>query len=233
MKYAYSDIVIEVTRRCNMCCAHCMRGDAEKFDIQPEYIDKFFEHVEQVGCITFTGGEPTLNLDAIEHTLKVVKDRGIPVNSFYIVTNGKEVSDRFLHLMIDWTIYCLSVDPYYMAEGSGGIALSQDMYHESIPPINRIRLSTLSVFRPDEKKTDWSKKRPIRLGRARNLDAMEFHRFGISVENEFVEGDITLTATGDILPDCDYEYCETENLRIATVDDIDALFDFYNKEAAA
>lgn len=25
-----NNVVIEITRRCNMCCAHCLRGDAEK-----------------------------------------------------------------------------------------------------------------------------------------------------------------------------------------------------------
>ena len=27
------DVVIEITRRCNMCCAHCLRGDAEAVDM--------------------------------------------------------------------------------------------------------------------------------------------------------------------------------------------------------
>ena len=216
-----------------MCCAHCMRGDAENIDINPAYIDKFFEHVESIGNLTFTGGEPTLNLDAIEHTLEVVKARNIHVSSFYLVTNGKEVSERFLRLMIDWTVYCLSCDPYTMSEdGMGGVALSQDVFHEKIPPINRIRLRSLSVFRPDDKKTDFSIRRPIKLGRARSLDATEVNRYGISVEENCIEGDITLTATGDILPDCDYEFCETENISIATVDGIEALFSYYETEAA-
>lgn len=232
MKYQYSDLVIEVTRRCNMCCAHCMRGDAEPIDIPLEYIDRFFEHVASVGCLTFTGGEPTLNLDAIEHALKVVKERNVRVNSFYLVTNGKEVSDRFLHLMIDWTIYCLSCDPFALDEGIGGIALSQDKFHAPISPINRIRLRSLSVFRPDDKKTDFTVRRPIKLGRARTLDATEVNRFGISVDENCIEGDVTLSATGDILPDCDYEFCETENFRIASVNNIEELISYYETEVA-
>lgn len=233
MKYSYTDIVIEVTRRCNMCCAHCMRGDAENIDIPLEYIDKFFEHVESVGCITFTGGEPTLNLDAIEHTLQVVKDRNIDVGCFYLVTNGKKVTDRFLHLMIDWTVYCLSCNRYEMSDGMGGIALSQDMYHAEIDPINILRLQTLAFFRPDDKRMDYSTRRPIKLGRARNLDSVEVARHGLSVEEGMIEGDVALTVTGDILPECDYEFSETENLSIANVDNIEELFDYYKSEEFA
>jgi MoaA/NifB/PqqE/SkfB family radical SAM enzyme len=36
-------VVIEITRRCNMCCAHCLRGDAEAVDIQEKYIDAFLD----------------------------------------------------------------------------------------------------------------------------------------------------------------------------------------------
>lgn len=36
--YAAISVFIEVTRRCNMCCAHCLRGDAENIDIQEKYM---------------------------------------------------------------------------------------------------------------------------------------------------------------------------------------------------
>ena len=32
MNVVMSDIVIEVTRRCNMACKHCLRGEAENLD---------------------------------------------------------------------------------------------------------------------------------------------------------------------------------------------------------
>lgn len=38
-----NNVVIEITRRCNMCCAHCLRGDAENVDIQEKYINAFLD----------------------------------------------------------------------------------------------------------------------------------------------------------------------------------------------
>ena len=62
--YSANSVFIEVTRRCNMCCAHCLRGDAENIDIQEKYIDAFLDSFEKGACIsslTFTGGEISLN----------------------------------------------------------------------------------------------------------------------------------------------------------------------------
>lgn len=82
-----NNVVIEITRRCNMCCAHCLRGDAENVDIQEKYIDAFLDSFEKgayISSLTFTGGEISLNIPAIRYTLKAVKERGIAVGSFYI-----------------------------------------------------------------------------------------------------------------------------------------------------
>ena len=106
-----STVVIEVTRRCNMCCAHCLRGDAQNVDIMPEYIDKSFEKFRpgtSISSITFTGGEITLNLAAIWYTLEVVKRRNISVYDFYMVTNGKDASKMPEPASVSqaWWVYC-------------------------------------------------------------------------------------------------------------------------------
>ena len=96
------NVVIEITRRCNMCCAHCLRGDAEAVDIQEKYIDAFLDSFANAGYIsslTFTGGEISLNIPAIRYTLNAVKERNISVGSFYMVTNGKAV-DKMAELAL-------------------------------------------------------------------------------------------------------------------------------------
>lgn len=96
-----SNVVIEITRRCNMCCAHCIRGDAENVDIQERYIDAFLDSFDKGACISsivFSGGEISLNIPAIRYILKAVKERNISVGSFYMVTNGKAV-DKMADLL--------------------------------------------------------------------------------------------------------------------------------------
>ena len=56
--------VIEVTRRCNMQCRHCLRGDAQNVDISNEIIDRFFDGFADgavIENVVFSGGEITVN----------------------------------------------------------------------------------------------------------------------------------------------------------------------------
>ena len=44
-KLSYKELAIEVTRRCNMQCSHCMRGHAENHTISKEVVDRLFDEV--------------------------------------------------------------------------------------------------------------------------------------------------------------------------------------------
>ena len=60
-KIGVRSLILEVTRRCNMCCDHCLRGDAQDLDMQKETVDALLEQVGSIGGVTFSGGEPLLN----------------------------------------------------------------------------------------------------------------------------------------------------------------------------
>ena len=49
MKELYiKNLCIEITRRCNMRCAHCMRGDAEPVNIPLKHISNLLRHVRYI-----------------------------------------------------------------------------------------------------------------------------------------------------------------------------------------
>lgn len=168
--YSANNVFIEVTRRCNMCCAHCLRGDAESIDIQEKYIDAFLDNFEKgayISSLTFTGGEISLNIPAIRYTLKAVKERGIAVGSFYMVTNGKAV-DKMADLAmasLEWWAYCDEKDDYMC-----GLCISSDNFHEAIPYESESILSGLKYNRND-KVTDFHLAYLLNEGRAKNLDS--------------------------------------------------------------
>ena len=87
-KVVFNQLIIEVTRRCNMSCAHCLRGDAQNVDILGIDIDNVLDQTEAIGNLAITGGEPTLNLKALQHIANGIAKRGIPVSRVEIVTNG-------------------------------------------------------------------------------------------------------------------------------------------------
>lgn len=237
---------LEVTRRCNMSCAHCLRGDAECKDMTPEIIDAAFAGVSMVDCLLFTGGEPTLNIPAIEYALKVVKKRNISVGSFCIVTNGKIVSEEFLSVCIKWYAYCYSCDPYGCPETSV-VCVSDDEFHENIPDENLGMLKALSFIDLDSKKTDWSKAYMHDKGRAKNLkgykkkfdfehdewvDEVTIERDG----DDFIvmDGPIVISADGKVMPYCDYAYEEVDQVSIGSIfEGYEAIFNRYLGEAKA
>jgi MoaA/NifB/PqqE/SkfB family radical SAM enzyme len=177
-------------------------------DIDLSYIDKFLENVSGIGNITFTGGEPSLNVDAIEYTLRLCQEKGIRVNSFYIVTNGLSNTLPLAIACLKWYAYCDNDDELC------GIALSKDMFHDYIPIENEMLLRGLSFFR-DDKFTDFNLVSIINEGRAEELS--DFRKVNAEDRREdfsvFFDGDIVavesmiyLSANGDIKTDCDIAY---------------------------
>lgn len=80
--------LIEVTRKCNLKCRHCLRGEAENITITKEMIDNYFDNIDGILTLNFTGGEPLLAIDEIEYTIdKIIKDK-IRVASLAVITNG-------------------------------------------------------------------------------------------------------------------------------------------------
>lgn len=85
----------EVTRRCNQQCKHCMCGPMQNIDISYKVIDAFFEQCKTYDVVIinelfFTGGEPLLNIDAINYILHKISTSRVEIifNHFGIKTNG-------------------------------------------------------------------------------------------------------------------------------------------------
>ena len=98
-KLSYKELAIEVTRRCNMQCSHCMRGPAENHTISKEVVDRLFDEVSTIGTLLLTGGEPFLEPEMIDYIFDAIIKRNIPIIRISVVTNGtirdKRIADSF------------------------------------------------------------------------------------------------------------------------------------------
>ena len=156
------NLCIEVTRKCNMRCAHCLRGNAQNINIDKKYISELLLHCRdsEIGSITFTGGEPTLNIDAIEFTLQTMRWLNIRLGSFYVVTNAKVYRKRLVDLLDEAYMHCTEKELC-------GLAISDDEFHERYKSPNfnfnyyRYKYDEYDCereyFCPNDKKTDFSK----------------------------------------------------------------------------
>lgn len=101
MERRYSDLVIEVTRRCNQVCKDfCMRGPQQNLDISYDDIDLFLDlkrnNYKQVSLLFFSGGEPTLNPGAIHYCIDKIIGEKLPIYSVGLFTNGLIYSDSIV-----------------------------------------------------------------------------------------------------------------------------------------
>jgi len=237
-KFEFSDLVIEVTQKCNMHCAHCLRGHGHNKDIDMKYVDKLLRNTSCISSLTFTGGEPSLNLDAIRKTRLLCEKYNISVGSFYLVTNGKDITMDFINEMLLWYAFC-----DYPDEPIGGVALSKDNFHEPIPEKNEKLLRALSFFTED-KITDFEEISLVNLGNAKSLpahykkhtpwfpdvDVEIAHYKDTSVIS--VNSTVTLNCDGIMLRGCDYEFDHIDDITIGCVSNIKTLKSNFSKIAS-
>ena len=128
-----SHLSVEITRRCNLKCAHCCRGDTQNVDIDYKYIDLLLDQVDYIYHLTFTGGEPTLNVPAIQYFIDQCKEKNVKVDYVSIITNGIRIKQDFIDVCIDLhtstrgTDVWVSTDEYHSSQKKADISLLQKM----------------------------------------------------------------------------------------------------------
>ena len=219
------ELVIEVTRRCNIQCAHCLRGHAQAKDIDNVTIDKMLDGITSIGTITFTGGEPSLAVDRIRYIVKQIKRHRISVNSFYVVTNGVKASVPLMLILVELYAYCSGEKSARGEYFGGGLAMSQDQYHRelSYDYTDALELyGALTFFKPDERKEDIEF--PFDEGMAR-LNGIGDRTVDINpIAGEIYDGElhtnegaVYINALGDVIPSCDMSYESQEEEKIGSV----------------
>lgn len=217
MKISVDNLIIETTRRCNMRCKHCLRGEAQKKDIDLFIIDQALMQIDNIYSLTFTGGEPSMNVPAINHTLEKCRELSIGIGSFYIATNGKNISEEFV-------LTCLRLYSYSEEKDMCQVSYSNDQYHTGGKDTEL--LSGLSFFhnRYEKGRIDSL----IFEGRAVSLNSpgrMNIENSEINTKEDFREIQIYLNCRGEIINGCDWSYKNQKKHKLCNVSE---LTNFYN-----
>jgi len=214
-------LVIEVTRRCNMSCHHCLRGDAENMDMNLDYVRSLFSKIDTVNTLTITGGEPSLVPQIINKIIDISNEENVYVGRFYLVTNAKKITMEFitvlLRLYTEWVNYYEDEIPL--------VQWSNDYYHDDVDKEGIRLLKGLSFATPKYYKDD-TEYRCIDEGNASiNIgDCRENTMEEIEVEcGSITQGCIYLNCKGQIINDCNWSYesqdDEDHECRICSVDE--------------
>lgn len=210
----YNIVAIEVTRKCNMKCPHCLRGDAENVSIDINYLEYFLKNFR--GCtikeLLLTGGEPTLEPKIVSEILYLLYK--YDVNPYYIsiITNGKGISKEFIDIINYWRSKNLTIS----------VQVSLDKYHSVLSTKD---IKNIEELNATGKYVNSHIYKIVSLGRAKNLDyAIErkVRDFLIYPYYNYLvtASPITLTVYGDVLRDCEYEFnSDCSNIKIGRYND--------------
>lgn len=125
-KVEITTFALETTRRCNMNCDHCLRGGPHPGDMDENLLRTLLRQISVIDQVTFSGGEPTLNLPIIRKFYEICEEYRIPVRSFFVATNGQENQMELASILLE---------QYRDAEYKDmcAVALSIDAFHTEYP----------------------------------------------------------------------------------------------------
>jgi len=206
-----NDLVIEVTRRCNMSCDHCLRGEQQNIDLDTSYVSKLFDQVNYLRTITFTGGEPSLVPHIISKIIDIAKEKNVVIGRFYIVTNAKIVTTEFMEVLLKCFLYCTEIDDEIKC-----LSISNDIHHGALEDIQE-NVRKLLAFRFAEKRHEedyynyYDENTMINEGNASlNYGGRPIEPNEVFIQDDYIEDQIYLNCKGNLIPCCDFSY-ETQN----------------------
>lgn len=206
------NLSIEITRRCNMSCAHCMRGDSQNIDIEHRYIKNLLKHFQHIHRLTITGGEPSLNTKAMKYILKQFKLYNIHIYSIYIATNGSlsSISKEFIDICSELYEYQEEKDDNYPM-----LEMSDDKYHNS--QYHHKVIATLKQYPFFGLRNQAEHIFLFKEGRSETGYPNPIHDIYLTT-TDYVYGNIYLNAEGNILSNGDLSYQRQQDNVICSSD---------------
>jgi len=222
------NMVIEVTRRCNMSCTHCLRGDAECLDMNMRYVNQLFSKIDSISNLTLTGGEPGLVPHIINKIIDSAHRHNVEVSSFYLVTNAKKTSRKFVNTLLRlYEEFNSEYDANYnsYAEDAGwdensmcAVQYSNDAYHDDRDREGFNLLRALRFVTPRNKENR-AELALIDQGRAsfyhvctgRNLTIESFDIDQEAGHSTIMDGTLYLSCNGWLISGCDWSFENMDN----------------------
>ncbi len=212
------NVIVEITRRCNLKCDHCLRGDAQNLDMSDEVMEKLLKQINQITHLFFTGGEPFLVPERLKRFLQICKEKNVKIDEISLTTNGTIWSDEILNIMKDYYTYC------FKELGASYIGVSNTVYHKRLrgkvkPYYKFTDICEIIIEEQDEYNTYYMD------GRAKNFDKLgyeeikqcdeEYHIY----DNEIHGGKLYVNVLGQIVSKSNLSYVSQCNNIICTVND--------------
>lgn len=223
------NLVLEVTRRCNFQCDHCLRGDAEDVDMRRSLLYRIFgdndikdDNRLSIYEICFTGGEPALKVPLIRKCGELITDpeytKKIDIGGIFAVTNGAVNRYEFLSVFHEIRYRAdLKNDEFRCA-----VEVSVDTFHQAHSEYKGLSVADKNAFsfvskrgpNPNSKNdtdywkdmiyegrmTEWEKEPTMRL--FEDVDSVH-----IEINNNYADfGCVYVNVYGQVFFGCNFSY---------------------------
>jgi organic radical activating enzyme len=240
MELNVRSLVIEATRKCNMNCEHCLRGNSQRKTADNNHIYKLFQLISNVSDLTITGGEPTLAMDTLEYIEQAIRYGYCDVSSFYIVTNGKSINvERLAKWAYDMRDVCydnemssvnFSFDDFHLHTFNNKQLEKQRRNCYKLQEIldEEYGIYEEENFVSKHSNSDWGYSSLLKEGRAKDFGSRDnnvqfFEEYETETSIDFSETELYLTCSGYLIAGCNWSYHSMDSrkdIQIAHIDDI-------------
>lgn len=204
-------LTLEVTRRCNLQCQHCLRGQQQNKNLDTKKLKRFLKNISSIDHLFLTGGEPLLACKTIDDIRKIIKVRKIKLCSAAIVTNASVVNDKVIKTIRDLFDVCEDKENNY-------IHVSKTEFH-GWDEKRQSNFEELCKHFPDVS-IDTGRIKTLKIGRSLETGDMEPDRGSGSVSIEYVKsgnrlitevmGNIYFSCHGSIHEDYEMSFDEID-----------------------
>jgi organic radical activating enzyme len=216
------NLILEVTRNCNMQCPHCLRGNAQRVNMSFEIINKALGMFDTIGTLSISGGEPTLADKQLEHIANYMQWHPVFIDNFFMVTNGKTIKSTIFSSLEMIIMRCSDSE-------LSQIEISRDHYHERNVQHARwskwaeqmsYRFKLSDYFFQDRVNAN---NKLIDMGRITVGMPIEGKWQGCQIDYTecegctYIEGDLYINALGDVLMCCDLSYSAQKKYKIGNI----------------
>lgn len=227
---------IELTRKCNLKCSHCMRGDSQEISISNKTLKSIFNNSEwqlrSIDNLFLSGGEPTLAVESLKMIYSLIKQNNISVRKIYTILNGTIYNEEFI------TTLNSIMELYNQSSKKAciNISFSNDIFH---PIISKKTFKLYKTHNKNKKfkinhyKTSLNTDETgiLNLGHARknNLGYIDFPINNYFKPLEFYNDDIFtidevyINAKGFILKKSDGEYDAMDKYNLGNINECNLL----------
>lgn len=98
-KLKLEELIMEITRVCNLDCGHCFRGESQNAYMDINTIRNLMSNIESIDHLVLSGGEPLIALHQLFEVADTIHRNGIRVDRISVITNGTVLSSEIIRAL--------------------------------------------------------------------------------------------------------------------------------------